>query len=138
MDRDRTELAARALRLLPTSSTALNRRVVPVRTVPFVNTHVVQGRNPIDAGRLHGYRLYPTALQPVSHTMQVSCKTLKPAYWFLISIRPHGDVMRVVPHINSCGMRMNHLQAWVLGLQSSCPLLSLFPISPQLLACRHA
>src|SRR5437773_2809436 len=42
MDRDRTELAARALRLLPTSSTALNRRVVPVRTVPFVNTHVVQ------------------------------------------------------------------------------------------------
>src|SRR5713226_8427916 len=43
MDRDRTELAARALRLLPTSSTALNRRVVPVRTVPFVNTHVVQG-----------------------------------------------------------------------------------------------
>src|SRR5438309_3550024 len=37
-----TELAARALRLLPTSSTALNRRVVPVRTVPFVNTHVVQ------------------------------------------------------------------------------------------------
>src|SRR6266849_4230056 len=43
MDRDRTELAARALRLLLTSSTALNRRVVPVRTVPFVNTHVVQG-----------------------------------------------------------------------------------------------
>src|SRR5437773_6154587 len=42
MDRDRTELAARALRLLPTSSTALNRRVVPVRTVPFVNPHVVQ------------------------------------------------------------------------------------------------
>src|SRR5437867_9453895 len=42
MDRDRTELAARALRLLPTSSTALNRRVVTGRTVPFVNTHVVQ------------------------------------------------------------------------------------------------
>jgi hypothetical protein len=46
--------------------------------------------------------------------MQVSCKTLKPAYWFLISIRPHGDVMRVVPHINSRGVRMNYLQAWAL------------------------
>src|SRR5208283_1060244 len=54
--------------------------------------------NPIDAGGLHGYRLYPTTTQPVGHTMQVSCKTLKPAYWFWISIRPHGDVMRCSPH----------------------------------------
>jgi hypothetical protein len=72
--------------------------------------------NPIDVGGLHGYRLYPTTLQPVGHTMQVSCKTLKPAYWFCISIRLHGDVMRAVPHINSRRLRMNHLQARILGL----------------------
>jgi hypothetical protein len=54
--------------------------------------------NPIDAGGLHGYRLYPTTLQPVDHPMQVSCKTLKPAHWFCISNRPHGDVMRCSPH----------------------------------------
>src|SRR5678816_2992729 len=85
-------------------------------------------RNPIDAGRLHGYRLYPTTLQPVGHPMQVSCKTLKPAYWLVISIRRHGDVMRTVPHINSRSMRMNHLQAWLFGLQSSRPLLSLLSL----------
>jgi hypothetical protein len=51
-----------------------------------------------------------------THTMQISCKTVKPAYWFWISIRAHGDVMRAVPHINSRSLRMNHLQAWLLGL----------------------
>jgi hypothetical protein len=49
----------------------------------------------------------------------------------------HRDVMRAVPHINPRGVRMNHLQAWVLRLQSSRPFLSLLPVSPQLLACRH-
>jgi len=58
--------------------------------------------------------------------MQVSRKTLKSAYWLLISIRPHDDVMRAVPHINSRSVGVNHLQTWVLRLQSSRhPFLSL-------------
>jgi hypothetical protein len=67
--------------------------------------------------------------------MQVRCKTLKPTYWFWISVRPYRDVMRAVPHINSRGVRMNYLQAWVLRLQSSRPFFSLLPVSPQPLAC---
>uniref|UniRef100_UPI0012F78C7F AAA family ATPase n=1 Tax=Edaphobacter aggregans TaxID=570835 RepID=UPI0012F78C7F len=34
---------------------------------------------------------------PAIKTMQVRRKTLKPAYWFWISVRPHRDVMRAVP-----------------------------------------
>jgi hypothetical protein len=54
--------------------------------------------------------------------MQVRRKTLKPAFW--ISVRPHRDVMRAVPHSHPRGVRMNYLQAWVLRLQSSRPFLS--------------
>src|SRR5690349_17405178 len=49
--------------------------------------------NPIHSSRLHGYRLYSTTLQPVGETMQFRRRTLKPAYWFWISVRPHRDVM---------------------------------------------
>ena len=54
MDRDRTELAARVLWLLPKSSTALNRRVVSVRTSawsPSLRTQsaMVFGRNGLNA-----------------------------------------------------------------------------------------
>jgi hypothetical protein len=38
--------------------------------------------------------------------MQVRRKTLKPAYGFWISVRPHRDVMRAVPHINPRGVSM--------------------------------
>src|SRR3984893_13116544 len=69
--------------------------------------------------------------------MHVRRKTLKPAYWFWISVRAHRDVMRAVPHINPRGVSMNYLQAWVLRLQSSRPFLSLLPVSPQLLACHY-
>src|SRR6516164_1375474 len=93
--------------------------------------------NPIDASRLHGDRLYATTVQPVGHAIQVSGKTLKPPHGFWISIRSHRDIMDAVAHINPRGMRMDDLQTWVLGLQSSRPLLSLFAVSPQLLACRH-
>jgi hypothetical protein len=41
--------------------------------------------------------------------MQVRRKTLKSAYWFWISVRPHGDVVRAVPHIDPRGVRMNYL-----------------------------
>src|SRR5215471_17587236 len=54
-------------------------------------------RNPIDASRLHGYRLHPTTLQPVGHTVQISGKTFKSAYGLWVSVRSHGNVMRAVP-----------------------------------------
>src|SRR5215467_14302571 len=66
-------------------------------------------RNPIDASRLHGYRLHPTTLQPVGHTVQVSGKTFKSAYGLWVSVRSHSNVMRAVPHIYPCGMRIDYL-----------------------------
>ena len=50
----------------------------------------------------------------------------------------HRDIMRAVAHINPRGIRVDDLQTRVLGLQSSSPLLSLFPVSSQPVACRHA
>src|SRR5262249_30725055 len=70
-------------------------------------------------------------------TISVAVMELKPAHRFCIAVRPHRDVMCTVPHIDPRGMRVNYREAWVLGLQSAAPFLSLLPVSPQHFACRH-
>jgi hypothetical protein len=41
--------------------------------------------------------------------MKVSCKTFIPPYGFWVSIRPHGDIMSAIAHINPRSMGMNDL-----------------------------
>src|SRR5258706_14889867 len=69
--------------------------------------------------------------------MQVRRETLKPAHRFRITIRPHGDVVSAIAHINPRRMRMDHFQPWALRLQPPCPFLPLFPVLPPLIVCHH-
>jgi hypothetical protein len=58
-------------------------------------------------------------------------------HWFRIAIRPHGDVMHAIAHIDPRYMEMDHFQPRVLRLQPPCPFLLLLPVLPQLLICHH-
>src|ERR1700740_3332890 len=62
--------------------------------------------------------------------MQVRRETLKPAHRLWITIRPHSDVMRAVPHVDSRCLRMDYFQTRVLRLQSPPPFFSLLPVPP--------
>jgi hypothetical protein len=111
-------------------------RIDQIHFKATVFQNLVEG-NPIHPSRLQGDRLYSTALQPFRQTVQVCGKTLKPAYRFWISVWPHGSVMRAVPHIDSCRMRMKYFQSRIFRSQSPGPFFPLLPVPPQLVACRH-
>src|SRR5262247_3645327 len=69
--------------------------------------------------------------------VQVRRETLEAAYRFRIAIRPYGNVVRAIAHVDPRRVWMDDLQTWVFGLQSSRLFLSLLPVPPQLLVCHH-
>jgi len=66
---------------------------------------------------------HSTTLQPVRQPMQIGRETLELAYRFRISIRTHRHIMGSVTYVNPSGLRVNHVQPRVVGLQPSCPFL---------------
>jgi hypothetical protein len=69
--------------------------------------------------------------------VKICGETLKAAYRFRIAIRPYGNVMRSIAHVDPRRVWVDDLQTWVIGLQSTRPFLSLLPVPPQLLVCHH-
>src|ERR1700693_2028131 len=69
--------------------------------------------------------------------MQICGETLELAHGFWIAVRPHGNVMRTIAHIDTRSVGMDHLQAWVLRAQSPRQFLPLLSVLPQLLVYRH-
>jgi hypothetical protein len=61
--------------------------------------------------------------------MQVGCETLKPADRVWIAIWANGDVMRAVAHVDSGGVGMHYLQAWVIGPEPPGQFVPLLPIA---------
>ena len=73
---------------------------------------------------------HSTTLQPVRQAMQIGRETIELAYRFQISIRTHRHIMGSVTYVNPSGLRVNHVQPRVIGLQPSCPFLLLFASTP--------
>jgi hypothetical protein len=69
--------------------------------------------------------------------MQIGRETLELAYRFQISIRTHRHIMGSVTYVNPSGLRVNHVQPRVVGLQPSCPFLLLFASMPPPV-CSHS
>ena len=69
--------------------------------------------------------------------MKIGREALEPAHRLWITVWPHRHVMRIIAHIDSRGVGMDHFQTRILRLQPPRSFLPQLAIPPQLFVCPH-